>query len=141
MGDVDFVLRPVEIGQTIALMGKDPHALRHAVEQGETPERDGIKAVLKALNSATGIDLSYYKPTNLDRRIRRRMLLSQVTGFEDYAKLLADKQAEALALSDDIMIGVTAFFRDGANVEGLSEFVFPRIPLASEQPIRIWVPG
>jgi chemotaxis methyl-accepting protein methylase len=69
------------------------------------------------------------------------MLLGQIAGFEDYARLLADKPAEALALSDDIMIGVTAFFRDGANVEGLSEFVFPRIPLASDDPVRIWVPG
>ena len=141
LGDVDFVLAAAEIGQTIALMGKDPLALRHAVEQGEVPERDGIKAVLKALNSATGIDLSYYKPANLNRRIRRRMLLGQIAGFEDYARLLADKPAEALALSDDIMIGVTAFFRDGANIEGLSEFVFPRIPLASDEPVRIWVPG
>jgi two-component system CheB/CheR fusion protein len=65
LGDVDFVLAAAEIGQRIALMGKDPLALRHAVEQGEVPERDEIKAVLKALNSATGIDLSYYKPANL----------------------------------------------------------------------------
>jgi chemotaxis methyl-accepting protein methylase len=43
--------------------------------------------VLKALNSATGIDLSYYKPANLNRRIRRRMLLGQIAGFEDYARL------------------------------------------------------
>jgi two-component system, chemotaxis family, CheB/CheR fusion protein len=39
LGDVDFVLAPAEIGHTIALMGKDPLALRHAVEQGEVPEQ------------------------------------------------------------------------------------------------------
>ena len=39
------------------------------------------------------------------------------------------------------MIGVTSFFRDGANVEGLSEFVFPQFQLSPDEPIRIWVPG
>jgi two-component system CheB/CheR fusion protein len=111
------------------------------VEQGEVPDRDGIKSVMKALNSAAGIDLSYYRPANLNRRIRRRMLLRQIAEFKDYAKLLADKPAEALALSNDIMIGVTAFFREGANVDGLSEFVFPQIPLSPDEPVRIWVPG
>ncbi len=141
LGDVDFVLPPAEIGQTIALMGKDPRALRHALEQGEVQDRDGIKLVLTALSRTTGLDLSYYKPANLNRRIRRRMLLSQVAELEDYAKLLAKKPDEALALSDDIMIGVTAFFRDGANVEGLSELVLPQIPRSPEEPVRIWVPG
>jgi two-component system, chemotaxis family, CheB/CheR fusion protein len=141
LGDVDFVLPPAEIGQTIALMGKDPLVLRHALEQGEIPDRDGIKSVLKALHHATGIDLSYYKPANLNRRIRRRMLLGQIADFEKYAKLLADKPGEALALSNDIMIGVTAFFRDGASVEGLSQFVFPKIPVSPDEPIRIWVAG
>jgi two-component system, chemotaxis family, CheB/CheR fusion protein len=139
LGDVDFVLPPAEIGQTIAQMGNDPLVLRHAVEQGEVPDRDGIKSVMKALNSAAGIDLSYYRPANLNRRIRRRMLLRQIAEFKDYAKLLADKPAEALALSNDIMIGVTAFFREGANVDGLSEFVFPQIPLSPDEPVRIWV--
>jgi PAS domain S-box-containing protein len=141
LGDVDFVLPPAEIGRTIALMGKDPRALRHALEQGEVQDRDGIKSVLTALSRTTGLDLSYYKPANLNRRIRRRMLLNQVAELEGYAKLLAKKPDEALALSDDIMIGVTAFFRDGANVEGLSELVFPQIPRSPEEPVRIWVPG
>ncbi len=99
LGDVDFVLPPAEIGRTLALMGRDPLALRHAVEQGELPDRDGLWSVLEALNQATGIDLSYYKPANLNRRIRRRMLLGQIAEFKDYAKLLTDNPAEAFALS------------------------------------------
>jgi two-component system CheB/CheR fusion protein len=69
------------------------------------------------------------------------MGLNQVEELSEYAKLLRQNSSEASALSDDLMIHVTGFFRDAEAWEAMREQVI--VPLVRDREpnssIRCWV--
>lgn len=99
--------------------------------------------VLELLKSKTRIDVSQYKATTVGRRIQRQMGLQKVRSLEAYLGRLAASEAAVKALSDDIFIHVTEFFRDPESFEVLKQSVFPNLIKngKSGAPLRIWVPG
>lgn len=101
-----------------------------------------LEPVLREL-AAAGADFRGYKRGTLQRRIGRRMTVNRTDNFETYCDILRNSTEEALALSHDMMIGVTEFFRDPDAWSALSVRVLNTLLSEpdSEQPIRIWVPG
>jgi chemotaxis methyl-accepting protein methylase/chemotaxis response regulator CheB/signal transduction histidine kinase len=101
-----------------------------------------LEPVLSAL-AAAGSDFRGYKRGTLERRIARRMAVTKVDTFGAYSELLRDKIEEAQALSLDMMIGVTEFFRDPDAWDVLSERVLSKLleEPEGEQPLRVWIPG
>ncbi|WP_454873764.1 chemotaxis protein CheB [Paraburkholderia xenovorans] len=101
-----------------------------------------LEPVLRAL-AAAGSDFRGYKRGTLERRIARRMTVNQVDSLDAYCDVLRTSVEEAQALSLDMMIGVTEFFRDPEAWRALAERVLG--PLLDEpggdQPLRVWVPG
>lgn len=95
------------------------------------------------LRAATGVDLSHYKRSTIQRRLQRRLGNTRCHQIRDYIESLADDQAEAQALCQDFFIGVTRFFREKDMYQGLAETVFPSLLAqhVGDQPIRIWIPG
>ena len=137
-GVVDQVLAPEEMPTALAAY----FALQVPLERTDTPdESDHLGAALAAIRNASGLDLSYVKEVNLQRRLMRRVLMHPSRDLATYLKLLADDPAEANALRDDILIGVTAFFRDPDFVRTLRETVVPTLLSRREDTIRIWVPA
>ena len=137
-GVVDQVLAPEEMPTALAAY----FALQVPLERSDTPdEGDHLGAALAAIRNASGLDLSYVKEVNLQRRLMRRVLMHPSRDLATYLKLLADDPAEANALRDDILIGVTAFFRDPDFVRTLRETVVPTLLSRREDTIRIWVPA
>ncbi|MFN5746029.1 MAG: CheR family methyltransferase [Methylococcaceae bacterium] len=104
---------------------------------------DDFMRLCHILRAATGIDLSHYKRSTIQRRLLRRLGNTRCNQIHDYIESLADDQAEAQALCQDFFIGVTRFFREKDMYEGLAETVFPSLlaHYVGDQPIRIWVPG
>src|SRR5690606_38795510 len=77
------------------------------------------------------------------RRIARRMQVTRSETLNAYLAVLRERAEETQALLGDLLISVTAFFRDRDAFETLKAQVLPqlfrhRAPGAS---IRIWVPG
>ncbi len=66
-------------------------------------------------------DFRGYKRGTLLRRIERRMGLGQVATLADYLRLLQEDPEEVTRLSQDMLIGVTSFFRDREAFEELRE--------------------
>ena len=101
-----------------------------------------LRRSVTQMQRATGIDFSRYKETTLRRQVNRRMVMRQVDDAEDYLPLLVADPDEARALSQNILVTVTSFFRDpdafGALGALLQEYVASR---GSEDLIRVWVPG
>jgi hypothetical protein len=89
------------------------------------------------------VDFTVYKPTTLKRRILRRMALAQMESFARYLSYLSDHTVEAEVLYQDLLIGVTSFFREPASCALLAREVFPRLveTKSAQAPIRVWVPG
>jgi two-component system CheB/CheR fusion protein len=98
--------------------------------------------VLDLVREKTGSDFSQYKAKTLERRIRRRMALHHMTSMADYVRLLESDRVEADLLRREMLISVTAFFRDREAFDALGAALDR---LVAEKPpgatLRIWVPG
>nr|WKF61265.1 Autoinducer 2 sensor kinase/phosphatase LuxQ [Paraburkholderia busanensis] len=108
----------------------------------KTSQPVDLEPVLRAL-AAAGSDFRGYKQGTLERRIARRMAVNRIDNLDTYCAILRSSADEAQALSLDMMIGVTEFFRDPDGWDALSARVLKALldEPDSDQPIRIWVPG
>lgn len=67
--------------------------------------------ILGLLQKSSGIDFSRYKPSTVQRRITRRMMLNRLGRQpQAYIQLLEASSSEATALSRDLLIGVSSFY-------------------------------
>jgi two-component system CheB/CheR fusion protein len=75
--------------------------------------------------------------------MERRIVLQKAGDPDHYFRILQQNPAEVRALSEDLLISVTEFFRDPPAFDALKESVFPAIVRERQpgQPIRVWVPG
>ena len=90
-----------------------------------------------------GLNLNYYKPATVSRRIERRMKLMSQNDPQKYIELLSKDPEELHLLYGDLMIGVTDFFRDEKTFENLRKNILPELfkNLEKEGELRIWVAG
>jgi len=112
-------------------------------DKKEAPKAERIDPVLGFLASRTRHDFSLYKTSTLQRRIARRMSVTRASSVSDYLKLLHRDRQESQALFQDLLIGVTNFFRDPEAFGFLKDKVLPELfkRTASEGRVRVWVPG
>ncbi|MBA5875112.1 MAG: response regulator [Nitrospira sp. CR1.2] len=99
--------------------------------------------ILAHLKNLFGIEFELYKQGTILRRLERRMGMCAVSDLELYLKLLSEDQEESKALLDDLLIGVTSFFRDTRVFEHLRAEVIPELVRTrlEQKEIRCWVPG
>jgi two-component system CheB/CheR fusion protein len=140
-GVVDFVLPPQGIAAELAAIASHPY--RSGTAATGFPKTRTFQKIVRLLHAKGGIDFSQYKPNTLVRRMERRMILQKADDPDQYYRMLQQNPDELLALSEDLLIKVTEFFRDSAVFDALKESVFPAIvrERQSGEPIRIWVPG
>jgi len=136
-GFVDFVLPPEKIAAELVRMGKEGQLADTGLREPE------MAKLFATIRSKHDIDFTHYKPTTIERRIRRRMALRRVAGLGEYLAILRDDADEIEQLYADILIRVTGFFRDPQVFATLQHDVFPElIRWRSESGgIRVWVPG
>ncbi len=102
-----------------------------------------LNAILAVLRTRGRHDFSPYKKKTLIRRIMRRMGLVQMKTLRQYAERLRNDPVELQALIGDLLINVTAFFRDPEAWEALEEKVIAPVvqSRAEGQSVRVWVPA
>ena len=105
--------------------------------------QSAIEKVCVLLRSQTGHDFSLYKRSTVYRRIERRMGLHQLDNIADYVRLLRESPQETQLLFNELLIGVTSFFRDPAVWDLLRKKIIPEILTARSAgaALRAWVPG
>ena len=148
-GCVDFVLNPAEMAVELGQLRRHPYltGMKHGKGQeaiDELSEADeNLAKIFLLLRQHSGNDFTYYKPSTIQRRIKRRMLLNKIDRLADYVRFLGRTPTEVDALFHDILIHVTGFFRDPLAFDELTKVVFPALMKhrAANLPIRIWVPG
>ncbi|GFE62850.1 PAS domain-containing protein [Geobacter sp. AOG2] len=101
---------------------------------------DDLHAIFTVVKAVTGHDFSSYKTSTVIRRIERRMAVNDAAGIGKYIALLRKNHQEAHALCQDILIGVTGFFRDPEAFDTLRREVIPRLfaDRDPDDPVRIW---
>jgi two-component system CheB/CheR fusion protein len=140
-GFADFALSPEAIAQQLAQISRHPYISRKRIPAPEVQQ--GISKLIVLMRAAFGNDLTYYKPTTIDRRVERRMALHRIDKLSDYVKYVQATPEELRLLYKDMLISVTGFFRDHEPFEVLKSRIFPRILEQKTQgsQIRIWIPA
>ena len=109
----------------------------------EDQAKSSIEKVILILRAQTGHDFSLYKKTTIHRRIERRIGLRHMDNIAAYVRFLRENPQEVELLFNELLIGVTNFFRDPAAWETLKTAALPNLlaKRAPEQPLRAWVPA
>lgn len=102
-----------------------------------------INTIIAILQQHTRHDFSLYKPSTLLRRIERRMAIHGVATLPDYARYLENNDQEVQLLFREMLIGVTAFFRDADAWDYLCENALEPLigQLEPGKNLRAWVVG
>ena len=141
-GMVDYELPPEEMPDR--LVSYFNYFDRIRTQEGPDGDRPReLQKILSFLASRTRHDFSLYKKSTLIRRIERRMNVTGSTNSSEYVGYLYRNPREAETLFEDLLIGVTNFFRDPEAFTYMREEVLPDLIARGEpeSPLRIWVAG
>jgi two-component system CheB/CheR fusion protein len=144
-GLVDFVL-PVD-----GIVGRITDYFRHLADIDGQKDHDGVRRgttdylmqICALLRARTGHDFSGYKDKTVARRVQRRMQVLQLDDVQAFIERLRKDPQELDALLQDLLIGVTNFFRDPKAFEALEREVIPNLYLnkGPEDSVRVWIPA
>ena len=141
-GKVHHVLSPEDLAGALAELGRRREDAAADAAASVTDER-GIDAILRLLRDEYAIDFSHYKASTVVRRVERRLALNRSLDVDMYVEQLRADPRELSSLYEDLLIGVTRFFRDDPAFAALEERIIPdlleRTP--ADEPLRVWVPG
>ena len=103
----------------------------------------GIQSILQKLEQRHKVDFSSYKPTNVNRRIVRRLHLRGFASLDEYNEILSQSDEALNELFQDMLIGVTEFYRDADAIHALRTKVLDELAAQDPTgtPLKIWVPA
>lgn len=141
---VDCVLLPEQIGDTLQAYLQDPYTkyLPGSVTNSEG-DIAGLGRIFSLLNKDFGLDFNQYKSATVSRRVIKRMLVNEFESLKSYIDFAEGSPQEREALYQDLLIGVTSFFRDPEAFSDLAEQVIPEIISRSSysNEIKVWSAG
>ncbi|WP_027578680.1 CheR family methyltransferase [Bradyrhizobium sp. Ai1a-2] len=141
----DYVLPPNEIPEHIQVYSRHLRRLeeRQGFDEVLAAAASSLSRIADILRNKTGNDFHGYKQNTFLRRVQRRMQVVQIDEIASYVDYLRQDKDEALNLFNDLLIGVTEFFRDKREFEVLETQVIPKIfeDKAAGQQVRVWVLG
>src|SRR3970282_2521132 len=84
-----------------------------------------IEKIVILLRDQSGHDFSMYKKSTLMRRIERRKGIHGIDDINKYVQFLQQNPKEVELLFNELLIGVTSFFRDDAVWKKFKKEIFP----------------
>lgn len=138
-GLADFILAPEEMPQQLLSFIKHPYS--------GTPETDiipeggtSITRIFSLLREKCKVDFTYYKPSTVMRRIERRVSINQLSDLTEYVRFMEANPQEISTLYQELLIGVTCFFRDEFVFQEFNEKWLPQIIQQLQgDDLRLWV--
>jgi two-component system CheB/CheR fusion protein len=144
-GIVDYVLSPAAIGIELTRISQDPLLIKKSLKKTPEVEIDNsnpeLKIILQLLHKRKNVDFSHYKMNTIKRRMLRRMLVHKIKTLKEYTELLLNQSNELDILYQDLLINVTAFFRDTEPFLYLKNVILPKLLETKKtgETLRIWV--
>ncbi len=102
------------------------------------PSKEGFEKILSLVSEHAGIEFEAYKPTTVARRVERRRASTDCSSLESYAELLEKSPEECMILGRELLVGVTAFFRDSEVFAALPERLENLLEEASKRRDRVF---
>jgi two-component system CheB/CheR fusion protein len=143
-GLVDYTLPPTEMPDQLLAYATHLFDKSSKVTAAQALDNENaLKKIFILLQAQVGHDFSQYKLGTLHRRIERRMAMHQIETITGYIKYLQKTPVEVESLFNDLLIGVTNFFRDPEAFKALEDQVIPKLFASkrTDSVIRVWGPG
>lgn len=141
----DYVLSAADLSERIALYVRHYYRLSEAAADGAraATEAEKLAQIATILRNTTGHDFHGYKRATFMRRVQRRMQVVQADSVAAYVEALRTRSDEAQQLFNDLLIGVTQFFRDRREFEFLETQIIPKLfaDKGRGDQLRVWVLG
>lgn len=145
MTDIDIVASASELPARILSFGsKEVNAVSSSADETSAEsENASILRIMELLQQRTGHNFSQYKSNTLHRRIQRRMSVHSIAKLTRYADFLGKNSTEIDLLFQELLIGVTSFFRDAPVWAHMADVVLPELLTRRIQTpkLRAWVIG
>lgn len=143
-GMVDLILPPSLLAEELANYVKHPFINKNvAIESQLLQNQNVFNKIITTLHDAKNVDFSNYKQNTLIRRLEKRISINRFEKVTDYVSYMMVTPKEISALFNDMLIGVTRFFRDEKPFEMLATAIIPAIfeQHTDKTEIRVWVPA
>ncbi len=142
-GLADIVAPAAELAAKLAAVFGRVSRLARADLERDVKNQTALEKIVILLRAQTGHDFSLYKKSTLFRRIERRMAVHQLDKIAQYVRFLQENLHERELLFNELLIGVTNFFRDPAAWAALSAKALPALLAARPEggQWRAWTPG
>lgn len=131
----DFVLAADEIGKRFV-------EFTRLARTTDAADSERLQTLIRLVKESFGHDFEGYKQGTLLRRVKRRMVATNCESIAAYTEYLGSHQEEISMLARDLLISVTAFFRDTsafAKFQTMLKTYYERHTDLNEW--RIWVAG
>lgn len=133
---IDIITHPSKMGLAIAKYIKNPNIYQLS------SKNLALKKIIELLSQRTEIDFFHYKQATIERRIKKRLKTLGILNYEEYVEYINKNSEEIEYLLENVLIGVTSFFRDEKSYESLRDILERQfITKPKHENIRIWVPG
>lgn len=141
-GAVNHILAPQEMPNQLLMYANDS-VRNYSVANDSLFSKDILQKIFSLLQSQTTHDFSMYKPSTIGRRIERRLVVNKIDTIEGYYDYLQSNEQEVQTLFNELLIGVTSFFRDlevfvSLQINAIEKLVAEK---RSGESIRVWIPG
>jgi two-component system CheB/CheR fusion protein len=119
---------------------RDAAAGRAAPLEFSAASEDAFQDILVLLHKSTSHDFRHYKRATILRRIHRRLQICGLRDLPGYLDFMKSNPREGAALLQDLLIGVTSFFRDPEAFHALEQQVLPQLfdGAAPQERVRVW---
>ena len=140
-GNIDFVLPVSKIVEEIDNITKYSYENKN-IEYINENRFDPFNDIFQILQEKKSVDFKDYKISTIRRRLARRMAALKIIAISDYISYIKTNTKEVDALYQDILIGVTYFFRDKEAFIELKQNLETMIKHNKDKEnIRVWIPG
>ena len=140
-GLADHVGAPASLARLLAAWGSGIELARPGADAARRDAQ--FELLLTLLQQRLNRDFREYKRATLVRRVERRIGILGLDGLGAYVQRAGDDPAELVQLGRDLLIGVTAFFRDRDAFELLARDAVPALfaARAAGDTVRAWIAG
>jgi two-component system, chemotaxis family, CheB/CheR fusion protein len=138
----DLIQPPDKLADQLLRYIQNPFQFDEAkLEQVAKTDNNIIQDIIERVSEYSRVNFRGYKINTIIRRIERRTKLNNLKSLSQYHNFLQNNPTEVHALYNDLLIGVTAFFRDPEAFEALEKQVIPALfdKRKSYETVRIWV--
>ncbi|AZO53749.1 MULTISPECIES: CheR family methyltransferase [unclassified Mesorhizobium] len=142
-GLVDMVLPAEEMADKLVSYFRHSSRTEGERDRHKRDVGEQLSRIAALLRMRTGHDFSGYKDNTILRRIQRRMQVLQIDDPTAFYERLREEPQQVDLLFQDLLIGVTSFFRDPQAFDALERLVIPKLfeGRKPDETIRVWVPG